>query len=140
MNDEIKRIAIYEGHYTKEKYPFESKPNFSTLGSIIEISTQGPIITFVPKDSIGNLLGFHKTTMFFEYNQSMNPVVILSFDNIFLETGFAQGKIFRGERSGIIHNFTLDVAPDYKYIEKFRGGVQWYLMETNDFFRVLVSK
>ena len=64
----------------------------------------------------------------------MNPAVSLSFDNIFLETDFAQGMIFRGKRSRIIHNFTLDVAPDYKYIEKFRGGVQWYIMETNDFF------
>ena len=41
--------------------------------------------------------------------------------------------IFKGKRSGIIHNFTMDVDPGYKYIEKFRGGVQWYMMETKDF-------
>ena len=40
--------------------------------------------------------------------------------------------IFKGTRSGIIHNFTLDVDPGYKYIEKFRGGVQWYMMESKD--------
>ena len=41
--------------------------------------------------------------------------------------------IFKGKRSGIIHNFTMDVDPGYKYIEKFRGGVSWYMLETKDF-------
>ena len=27
----------------------------------------------------------------------------------------------------------MDVDPGYKYIEDFRGGVQWYLMESKDF-------
>ena len=40
LNNEIKRIIIDEEHYTEAKYPFKIKPNFSTLGSIIEISTQ----------------------------------------------------------------------------------------------------
>ena len=40
--------------------------------------------------------------------------------------------IFRGKRSRIIHNFTMDVDPGYKYIERFRGGVQSYLMESKD--------
>ena len=40
--------------------------------------------------------------------------------------------ILEGKRSGIIHNFTMDVNPGYKYIEKIRGGVQWYLMDTKD--------
>ena len=40
--------------------------------------------------------------------------------------------IFKGKRSGIVHNFTMDVDLGYKYIEKFRGGVQWYLMGGKD--------
>ena len=47
LNNEIKRIIIDEGHYTEIYYPFLIKPNFSTLGSIAEISTQGPVITFL---------------------------------------------------------------------------------------------
>ena len=39
---------------------------------------------------------------------------------------------FKGRRSGIIHNFTMDVDPGYKYIVKFRGNVQWYMMESKD--------
>ena len=116
LNNEIKRILIDAEHYTEADYPFTIKPNFSTLGSIIEISTQGPIITFVPDDSIRDLLGFNKTTIYEEYNLSPNPVDILSFDNIFLECNIAQGMIFRGKRSGIIHNFNMDVDPGYKYI------------------------
>ena len=62
LDREIKRLIIDQEHYTEVNYPFKIKPNFSTLESIIEISTQGPVITFIPDDSIGNLLGFDKTT------------------------------------------------------------------------------
>ena len=140
LNNEIKRIIIDKEHYTEANYPFSIKPNFSTLGSIIEISTQGPVITFVPDDSIRDLLGFNKTTIFEEYNLSPNPVDILSFDNIFLECNIAQGMIFKGKRSGIIHNFTMDVDPGYKYIEKFRGGIQWYMMESKDIISSICFK
>ena len=40
LNNEIKRIIIDEGHYTEVEYPFYIKPDFNTLGSIIEISPQ----------------------------------------------------------------------------------------------------
>ena len=140
LNNEIKRIIIDEEHYTEANYPFSIKPNFSTLGSIIDISTQVPVITFVPDDSIRDLLGFNKTTIFEEYNLSPNPVDILSFDNIFLECSIAQGIIFRGKRSGMIHNFTMDVDPGYKYIEKIRGGVKWYMMESKDIISSICFK
>ena len=140
MNNEIKRINIDEEHYTEANYPFTIKPYYSTLGSIIEISTQGPVITFVPDDSIRDLLGFNKTTIFEEYDLSPNLVDILSFDNIFLECNIAQGMIFRGKRSGIIHNFTMNVDPGYKYTEKFRGGVQWYMMESKDIISSICFK
>ena len=103
------------------------------LGSIIEIRPQGPIISFVFDDSIKKLLRFHETILYEEYNLSTNPVDYFSFDNIFIHTNLAQGMILKSRRSGIIHNFTMDVDPEYKYIEKLRGGVQWYLMEPKDF-------
>ena len=140
LNIEIKRIIIDQEHYTETNYPFQIKPNFSTLGSITEISTQGLVITFIPDDSIRGLLGFNKTSIFEEYNLSPNPVDILSFDNIFIETDIAKGLIFKGKRSGIIHNFTMDVDPGYKYIEKFHGGVQWYMMESKDIISTICFK
>ena len=129
LNNEIKRIVIDEGHYNENTYPFTIKANFSTLGSIIEILPQGPIISFMFDDSIKDLLGFNARTLYEEYTPSDQPVAILSFDNIFLEFNIAQGMIFKGKRSGIIHNFTMDVDPGYNYVEKFRGGVQWYMTE-----------
>ena len=132
LNDEIKRIFIDQGHYTELDYPFHIKPDLNTLGSIIEISPQGPVITFTPKDSIGELLGFNKTTIYGDYNFLQTPVDIISFDKIFIETDVAQCMIFRGRRTRIIHNFTMDVNPGYKYIKKFRGGVQWYMLQSKD--------
>ena len=137
---EIKRIIIDEGYYTEVTYPFAIKPYFPTLESIIEISTVGPVITFVPDDSIRDLLGFNKTKIYEEYNLSPNPVDILSFDNNFLECDIAQGMIFKGKRSGIIHNLTMYVNPGYKYIEKLRGGVQWYTMESKDIISSICFK
>ena len=140
LNDEIKRIIIVDEHFTSENYPFKIKPNFSTLGSIIETSNQESAISFRPDDSIGSLVGFNKRTIYEEYNLSDNPVDILSFDNIFLECNIAQGMIFRGKRSGIVHNVVMDVSPGYRYIEKFRGGVQWYMMESKDIISSICFK
>ena len=132
LEKEIRRLIIDGSYYTEEIYPFKIKPSFSTLGSIIEISSQGPVITFVPDDSIRDRLGFNKTTRYEQYKLSPNQVDILSFDNIFPDCNIARGMIFRGKRSGIIHNFTMDVSPGYNYIEKFRGGVLYYMMESKD--------
>ena len=40
--------------------------------------------------------------------------------------------VFKGKRSGISHKFTLDVDPGYKWVEKFSGGVSWYMMQSKD--------
>ena len=48
--------------------------------------------------------------------------------------------IFKDKRTGIIHNFTMDVDPGYKYNEKFRRGVQWYMMESKDIISSLCFK
>ena len=140
LNNEIKRIIIDEEHYTEANYPFSIKPNFSTLGSIIEISTQGPVITFLPDDSIRDLLGFNKTTIFDEYNLSPNPVEILSFDNIFIECDIARGMSYRGKQSNIIHNWTMTVNPGYKYVERFFGGISWYMMKNKDIISSICFK
>ena len=119
LNDKTKRIIIDEEHYTEANYPFKIKPNFSTLGPIIEISPQGPIVSFMFDDSMKDLLRFHAITLYEEYILSTNPVEIFSFDNIFLECNIAQGMIFKGRKSNIIHNWTMTVDPGYKYVEKF---------------------
>ena len=132
LDKEIKRFVIGEDHYTEPNYPFKIKPNFSTLGSIIEISPQVPIISFMFDDSIRDRLGFNAGTLYEENNLSPNPVDIISFNNIFIETDIAKGMIFKGKRSGIIMNFTMSVSPGYKYMFRFEDGIQWYMMESKD--------
>ena len=90
MNNESRRNITDEGHFTEENYFFQIKPNFSTLGSIIEISSQGPLFSSLPHDSMRNLLGFNATTIYEERNLSPNPVDILSLDNIFIHTNIAK--------------------------------------------------
>ena len=132
LNNEIERIIIDEKHYTESNYRFIIKPNFSTLGSIKEIYSQGPVIIFIPDDSVRDLLRFNKTTIYEKYNLSLNPVDIISFDNVFIKTDLAEGKTFRGKRSGIIHNWSMSVNPGYKFIERFSGGITWYMIESKD--------
>ena len=48
LNNEIKRRIVDDAHYTEADYPFTSKPNFPILGSIVEISSQGPNLHFYP--------------------------------------------------------------------------------------------
>ena len=130
LNIEIERINIEGEHYTEVDYPFTIKPNFSTHGSIIRISTQGPINTFVTDDSIKEFVVFKKTTINGKYNLPPNRVDILSFENILFECDITQVIIFKGRRSSIILYFTMDVDPGYKFIENFRGGNQWCMIES----------
>ena len=48
--------------------------------------------------------------------------------------------IFRGERSGVIHNFTMTVNPGYKYVERFAGEISWYMMESKDIISSICFK
>ena len=83
-------------------------------------------------DSIRDLLGYNASTICEEYNLSPNPVDVISFNNIIIETDIAKAMIFQGKRSGIIMIFTMSVSPGYKYICRFEGGIQWYMMEPKD--------
>ena len=124
LNDEIKKIINNRGFYNEENY-FFFQPNFSTLGSIIEISEQGPLSGFFPDHSVRDLLGFKSKVIHEENNLSDYIVDILSFDNIFLKINIAQGMIFRGRIGGINHNWAMTVDLVYKNVEKFAGGISW---------------
>ena len=115
---------------TEATHPFTIKPIFSTLGSIVEnlSNINGCQIVFTPNDSVRVLLGYKSKLIYEEKNLSDYPVDILSFDNIFLESDIARGKIFKGKRSGLIHNSTMDVDPGYKHIEKFRVNIQLFMI------------
>ena len=56
---------------------------------------QEPLISFNPDDTIRELLGFSPETLYEKYNLSHNPVDVISFDNIFIETDKTQGMIVK---------------------------------------------
>ena len=138
--NEIKRVIIEEGQFTEADSPFTTKQNISTLGFIFKISRQEPLFNFLPDDSIRDLLGFDALTLYEEYNLSLNSINNSPFDYIFNETDITQGKIFRWKMSGINHYMTMDVSPRYKYIQKTRGGVHWYLMGNKNFLSSISCK
>ena len=82
LNNEIKRIVIAEMYFKEATYSFTIKSKFTTLGSIIETSSNnnGSQIAFTPDDSIRDLLGFKPKVIHEEYNLSDYPVDILSFN------------------------------------------------------------
>ena len=88
LNDENIKIINKEGYFTEENYPFVIKPNFSTLGSIIEIKPNfiGSQVGFIHDKSIGVLSGFDSVVIYEKRNFSPEPVDIITFDDIFLET------------------------------------------------------
>ena len=81
LNNEIKRIIIKESHFTEENYPFIIKPNFSTLGGVIEANPNfiGIQISFVHNNWIRVFLGFDSVEIHAKDNLSQNLVVFLSF-------------------------------------------------------------
>ena len=48
--------------------------------------------------------------------------------------------IFRGKRSGIIFNWSINVNPGWKYVERFAGGITWYMMESKDIISSICFK
>ena len=123
LDDEIKRIIFEKGYYNESTYPFKIKPNFKTLGSIVEILSPGPMISFVSDDSIGSLLGFSEILVWGKYILSDNPVDILSFDNIFIECKIAQGMIFQGERFIILRWMLIRDTNILKNLEVEYNGI-----------------
>ena len=80
LNNEIRRLIIDKGHYTAADFPFTIKSNFSTLGSIIEILTRGPIIGF-------EFMRLYYTKNIMSHKiQSIFSVSITFFSNVILLT------------------------------------------------------
>ena len=70
---------------------------------------------FTPDDSIRDFLGLTPKVIYREYILSDFSDDNLSFENIFLEPDKAQGLLFKGKRSSIIHRWTMTINPGYEY-------------------------
>ena len=85
-NEEIQKNIFEAVPYTDEHYPIFFPTKFSTLGSFMGNSRQGPLVSFVQGDSILELLGFDPNVSDEKTISSPNPMIILTFDINFLET------------------------------------------------------
>ena len=139
LKAETKRIFTEDGFILQADYPFKFKPNFSTLENIIETELgRGRQVSFKQDDTLRDLLDFKSKVINDEYNISGYPVDILSFDIISFEANNAEGMIFRGGRTVLLHNLTMDVDRGVKYIEIIRGGVQGFMMSSDDFISDII--
>ena len=140
LTNEIIRIIIDESRFTEGNYPSTVKPKFSKLGSKLEISLKGLIISFMFDDSIRDLLGFNAVILYEEYNLSPNCVDIISFNNTFIETVITRDKIFKGKQIGTISNYAIDVDPGCIFFQNIRGGFQWFKIESKDIISSICFK
>ncbi len=94
---------------------FELKPNNNTLCSVIKCSK---IVNFIPKNSIGPLLGFttRKLKADIEHTSDL-PVRILKVNSLRIECNITTGAYINGESVHTIHQFFPAVPPGYKIIE-----------------------
>ena len=113
LSDEIEGNKFKKGCFTPELYPFKITPNFSTLGGFIEIKPNfiGSGISFLHDDSRREFLRFDSVVIYDQYNLSHNPVEILSFDNMFMETNIAQGMTFQIDLQPILINLRWTLIP-----------------------------
>ena len=113
LSDEIERKKIKKGCFTTEIYPFIITPNFSTLGTFIEIKANfiGSRISFLHDDRRREFLRFDSVVIYEQYILSPNPVEILSFDNMFMETNIAQGMTFQIDLQPFLINLRWTLIP-----------------------------
>ena len=64
---------------------------------------------------------------------SDNDVHVIPIDNISIQNDFDERMVFKGSRTGAFLKFTIDVNPGYIYIEKFNGGIKWFMIEPVDY-------
>ena len=69
------------------------------------------------RDSIGSVLGFNKEVYSDHYQESENPVDILSINSILVNVDIISGSYVNGRRNPTIYSFFPAVSPGYKIIE-----------------------
>ena len=76
LNKEIKRNFIKEYYFTELDSLLKSRPNFSALGSLIELSRQEPITNFTLDGIINDFLRFIADKGYEKSNLSPSPMDI----------------------------------------------------------------
>ena len=99
--------------------------NDATSRAIIE-TTNNYQVDFIQPGKFRELLGFNERLLTSVRNTLNKVVVILSTSNSFINCSFANGMIIKSDKSGIIHNWTVDVNSGWLYVGNFRGETIWH--------------
>jgi len=90
--------------------------NTNTFKAVL-ILENGYQVDFRPPDSISSVLGFNNDLYTNHYQESENPVNILSVDSIVVNIDIIYGSYVNGQRYPTIYSFFPGVSPGYKIIE-----------------------
>lgn len=111
--------------------------NTNTLKAVL-ITEGGYHVDFRPEHSICQVLGFNNAVYTADYQESENPVNILSINSILVNIDIISGSYVNGQRNPTIYSFFPAVSPGYKIIETPANLVYLpitldviYSMETN---------
>ena len=74
-------------------------------------------VDFGTVNSIGSVLGFNNKVYTDDYQESENPVNILSINSILVNIDIISGSYVNGQRNPTIYSFFPAVSPGYKIIE-----------------------
>jgi len=90
--------------------------NTNTLKAVL-ILENGYQVDFRPDHSVSSVLGFNNAVYSSDYQESENPVNILSINSILVNVDIISGSYLNGVRNPTIYSFFPNVAPGYKIIE-----------------------
>jgi len=90
--------------------------NTNTLKAVV-ILEDNYQVDFQAVDSMSSVLGFNKQVYSNHYQESENPVNILSINSILVNIDIISGSYVNGQRNPTIYSFFPAVSPGYKIIE-----------------------
>jgi hypothetical protein len=91
------------------------KPTFKT---ILVISNENYMVDFGVENSIGSTLGFTNEKLGIGTHQSPNIIDIEKVNSILVHCDIIMGTYINSSRSNVIYNFTQQVSPGWKIIER----------------------
>jgi len=112
INDYIQQKMKQNGHVDK----ISLSANTNTLKAVVILENNFQV-DFRPMNSIGSVLGFNEEVYTNDYQESENPVNILSINSILVNIDIISGSYVNGRRNPTIYSFFPAVSPGYKIIE-----------------------
>jgi len=112
INEYIQQEMRQNGHADK----ITISANTNTLKAEL-IMENGYQVDFGTVNSIGSVLGFNNKVYTDDYQESENPVNILSINSILVNIDIISGSYVNGQRNPTIYSFFPAVSPGYKIIE-----------------------